>query len=121
MTSRPTSLAVVVQALIVLAVSPRGMATSAEIADGVDVHAVEIRRLLGLLRAEGIVESRRGPRGGWAIARDPATISLGRLYRIMAGEPEVVSPMVLDDALARARAAYARELDGVVFTDLIQG
>lgn len=109
------------QALLVLAESPRGMATSAEIADRVDVHAVEIRRLLGLLRGEGIVESRRGPRGGWAIARDPATISLGRLHRIVAGEPDVVTPMALDEALERARAAYARELDGVVLTELIQG
>ena len=54
----------VAQALIFLAGAPRGMATSTEIADILDVHPVAVRRLLGVLRAEGIVESRSGPKGG---------------------------------------------------------
>lgn len=47
---------------MVLAEAPRGMATSTEIAGELGVHPVEVRRLLGVLRPEGIVESRRGPR-----------------------------------------------------------
>lgn len=116
---RSGELPAVVRALLVLADSPRGMATSAEVAERVDVHAVEVRRLLGTLRAEGIVESRRGPRGGWAIARDPGTISLGRLHRLVVGDADVISPAALDEALQRADEAYVAELDRVVLSDLI--
>ncbi|MGH2444555.1 MAG: Rrf2 family transcriptional regulator [Candidatus Limnocylindria bacterium] len=80
-TNRGSRLAVVAQALIVLAEAPRGMATSSEIADHLEVHPVVVRRLLATLRSEGIAESRSGPTGGWAIARDPATITLGALHR----------------------------------------
>jgi DNA-binding IscR family transcriptional regulator len=90
-------LVLVTQALIFLADAPRGMATSTEIADVLDVHPVAVRRLLGVLRAEGIVESRSGPKGGWAIVRDPARISLAAVHRALAGEePDVVSPAALD-------------------------
>jgi Rrf2 family protein len=106
------------RALLLLAEAPRGMATSAEIADQLDVHAVEVRRLLGVLRAEGIVESRRGPRGGWAIAHGPATISLGRIYRLTTDEADVISPAALDEVLQNAEAAYLAKLDGVTLSDL---
>ncbi len=117
-TNRGAAFATVVRALLILADAPRGMATSAEIADQLDVHAVEVRRLLGELRAEGIVESRRGPRGGWAIARDPARIQLGRLHRLLTGEPDVATPAALDEALQRAEAAYVAELDRLTLADL---
>lgn len=118
-TNRQSRLAVVAQALVILAEAPRGMATSAEIADLLDVHPVVVRRLLAVLRAEGIVESRSGPKGGWAIARDPATITLGRVSRVLAGEPEVVTPAVLDEALIRAEAAHAASLDEVTLASLM--
>jgi Rrf2 family protein len=108
----------VVRALLLLAEAPRGMATSAEIADQLDVHAVEVRRLLGALRVEGIVESRRGPRGGWAIAHDPSAISLGRIHRLMTAERDVISPAALDEVLQGAEAAYLAKLDGVTLSDL---
>jgi DNA-binding IscR family transcriptional regulator len=94
------------------------MATSAEIADQLDLNPVVIRRLLGALRSEGIVESRSGPKGGWAIARDPSTITLGKIHRILAGDTDVVSPAALDEALVTAEEAFAKELDAVTLADL---
>ena len=94
------------------------MATSTEIAERLDLNPVVIRRLLGVLRAEGIVESRSGPKGGWAIGRDPSTITLGRIHRILAGDPEVVTPAALDEALVSADEAYANKLDAVTLADL---
>lgn len=117
-TNRSNRLAVVAQALVFLAEAPRGMATSTEIADALDLNPVVIRRLLGVLRAEGIVESRSGPKGGWAVARDPSTITLGRIHRILASDPEVVTPAALDEALLAASEAYAMELDTVTLADL---
>jgi Rrf2 family protein len=117
-TNRSNRLAAVAQALVFLADAPRGMATSTEIAEQLDLNPVVIRRLLGVLRAEGIVESRSGPKGGWAIGRDPATITLGRIHRILAGDPEVVTPAALDEALVGAEEAYAKKLDAVTLADL---
>ena len=107
------------QALVILAEAPRGIATSAEIAELLDVHPVVLRRLLGVLRIDGILEARSGPKGGWAIARDPATISLGRVYRALSGKLEVVTPAGLDEALARAEEAYAATLDEVTLESLM--
>jgi DNA-binding IscR family transcriptional regulator len=118
-TNRQSRLAVVAQALIVIAEAPRGMATSAEIADLLDVHAVVLRRLFAVLRGEGIVESRSGPKGGWAIASDPANIRLGRIAGILAGEPDPVTPAALDEALIRADEAYAASLDEVTLASLM--
>ena len=94
------------------------MATSTEIADQLDLNPVVIRRLLGVLRSEGIVESRSGPKGGWAIARDSSTIMLGRIHRILAGEPKVFTPAALDEALLAAEEAYVRQLDAVTLADV---
>jgi DNA-binding IscR family transcriptional regulator len=117
-TNRSNRLAVIAQALVFLTDAPRGMATSTEIADQLDLNPVVVRRLLGVLRSEGIVESRSGPKGGWAIARDPSKITLGRLHRILAGDPEVVSPAALDDVLVAAEEIYAKQLDTVSLADL---
>ena len=108
----------IAQALVFLAETPRGMATSTEIADQLDLNPVVVRRLLGVLRSEGVVESRSGPKGGWAIARDPSKITLGSIHRLLARDPEVVSPAALDEVLLRAEEAYAKELDAVTLADV---
>lgn len=118
-TNRGGRLSVVAQALIVLAEAPRGMATSSEIAGVLEVHPVVVRRLLAVLRSEGVVESRSGPTGGWAIARDPATITLGQVYRMLESDPEVVTPAALDEALVLAERAYAERLDAVSIAALM--
>ncbi len=118
-TNRGNRLAVVAQALIMLAEAPRGMATSGEIADVLEVHPVVVRRLLAVLRSEGVVELRSGPKGGWAIARDPATITLGQIHRMLAADPEVVTPAALDEVLISAEEAYAERLDDVSVASLV--
>ena len=118
-TNRRSRLALVAEALVLLAEGPRGIATSTELGDQLDAHPVVLRRLLGLLRSEGIVESRTGPKGGWAIARDPATITLGRVSRVLEGGPEVVTPAGLDEALVRAEEAFAASLDEVTVASLM--
>lgn len=96
-------MAAAVRALSVLATSPRGMATSAEIADAIGSHPVVVRRLLGSLRSSGLVESRSGPRGGWAIAKDPATILLGDVHRALTDEADAPAS-ALDELLTAADA-----------------
>ena len=106
-----------IRALLVLVHAPRGMATSAEVADAIDSHPVVVRRLLGSLRWSGLVESRSGPRGGWAIAKDPATIRVGDVYRAMPAD-DAPSGSRLDKVLIAAEQAYVEQLDKVTLEDL---
>jgi len=120
-TNRGDRLAIVVQALIVLATAPRGMATSNELADEIGAHPVVLRTLLGRLRVDGIVESRSGPKGGWAIARDPERITLGTIHRALAPSADSAPSGRLGDALGRARDAHLTELDKTTLAMLLDG
>src|SRR5688572_29630107 len=94
-------LATAVRALVVLVRAERGMATSAEVAESIGSHPVVVRRLLGSLRWSGLVESKSGPTGGWAIAKDPSTIRIGDLARAVSNE-EASPTSTLDELLASA-------------------
>ncbi|HUF06992.1 MAG TPA: Rrf2 family transcriptional regulator [Candidatus Binatia bacterium] len=111
--------ALAIQALILLAEAPRGMATSRELAEVIDAHPVVLRRLLGGLRSHGFVEARTGPKGGWAVARDPARITLAGIYRALSAQAEVLSPAALDDTLVRAEEAYVAVLEEVTVSSLM--
>ena len=96
---------------------PRGMASSAELADALGTHAVVIRRLLGSLRSSGIVESRSGRGGGWAIARDPARVRLSDIQEALAkagSQPQ----SALDKVLASADAACLARLAEFSLADI---
>jgi Rrf2 family protein len=111
---------VVVRALLFLAAAERGMATSAEIGEALGTHPVVVRRLLGMLRATGMVEARRGTHGGWALGRDPRTIRLGDVQRAMAAPRKTTNDGV-DAALRRAEEAQLAELDRMTLADLLEG
>lgn len=71
------------------------------------------------LKRAGIVGSKRGPQGGYSLARKPADIRLGDVVRVLEG------PIVLGergDAAARRRASEAsvdaRRVTEAVFRDL---
>ena len=96
------------------------MASSAELAAALGTHAVVIRRLLGSLRSSGIVESRSGRGGGWAIARDPAQVRLSDIYGAFASarsQPQ----SALDRALDSADAAYLARLSEFSLADISGG
>ncbi|MFI6085783.1 Rrf2 family transcriptional regulator [Streptomyces sp. NPDC051217] len=63
------------------------VATSAQIATSVNTNPVVIRRLLGLLRDAGLVESRRGARAGWRLGRDLEAITLLDVYEAVEPSP----------------------------------
>jgi Rrf2 family protein len=50
--------------------------TSEQIAGSVNTNPVVIRRLLGLFREAGFVESKTGVGGGWVLVVDPKRITL---------------------------------------------
>ena len=78
--------------------------------------------MLAPMRAAGLVEARRGLGGGWAIARDPAKLRVGDLYRTLRdlATPAIRPAGPLTDALAAAEAAYLAELDRVTLEQVIE-
>ncbi len=44
-----------------------------------------LENILNELRPTGLIESRRGVQGGYLLARDPATISVGEVIRLVEG------------------------------------
>lgn len=65
----------------------RHLVTSEQIAHSVNTNPVFLRRILGLLREAGVVESQRGANAGWRLAREPDKITLADAYAAVADEP----------------------------------
>jgi len=76
---RSTRFSVAIHALAHLVDAP-GPLTSEQLASCIGTNPVVVRRTLAGLRESGLVTSARGAGGGWALARDPARISLRDIY-----------------------------------------
>ena len=107
--------------------------TSEVLAAHCQTHPVVVRRSLAGLREAGIVASLKGHRGGWTIARPPATISLREVYAVLGERGDLVpgpqpSPHgclieaaigdALDGFYAEAEALLLRRLDEIKVADL---
>lgn len=75
---------IAVHSLVLLAYLPERMASSETIADNVQTNPARVRKVMGVLRKGGFVETREGTRGGYRLAIDPAAVTLGDIYRVMA-------------------------------------
>ena len=63
-----------------MAGDPERMRTSAEIAAHNGTNPVVVRRVLGMLRKAGLLESEKGHSGGWRLAKPPNSITLADVY-----------------------------------------
>jgi Rrf2 family protein len=81
--TRPTNTQFAVAAHVLLLIVDAGdrPVSSERMAGSVQASPVYLRRVLGRLRAGGLVTSRPGPHGGWQLTRDPAAISFGDVWR----------------------------------------
>ena len=57
-----------------------------EIARNEDLPLAYLEQLVGELRRAGLVEGTRGVHGGYRLARPPAEITVGDVYRVLEGE-----------------------------------
>ncbi len=73
------------RALATLALNAPGQLPAARIALEAGVPAKFLETILVDLRKAGLVESRRGVRGGHCLTRDAASITLGEVVRIVDG------------------------------------
>jgi Rrf2 family protein len=64
--------------------------TSEALAGSAGVNPVHVRRVLGRMRATGLVTSKPGPSGGWQLAADPRTTTLADVWRAIQGETDIL-------------------------------
>src|SRR5690554_5094649 len=101
-----TRLTVALHILTLLAAEQGRPLTSAYIAGSVNTNPVVIRRLLGLLRRQGLVSSRPGTRGGWALSRHPDAITVLDVRRTL----NEASPFPMHSQLPSAACPVGRHI-----------
>ena len=67
-----------------------GPMSIAAMAKASSVPPAYLEQLIGPLRRAGLVESKRGARGGYQLSRSPELVRVGEVYRVMEGP---VAPM----------------------------
>jgi Rrf2 family cysteine metabolism transcriptional repressor len=94
-----------------------------------------LEQILLILKRAGYVRSRRGAGGGWRLARDPGTISLAEIIRLLDGalapvesvsryfyEPTPISRnQALLAVFREIRDFVSEKLEATTFADLIAG
>ena len=70
--------------------------SSEEISEATGVHRPYLVRILAALSAKGVVKSKKGIGGGYALARKPALISLCEVVRAVDGPVAPLSQRVQD-------------------------
>jgi Rrf2 family protein len=124
-----SKLSVGIHILTIFALKSGEALTSEFIACSVNTNAVVIRRLLGLLRAAGIVDSKSGVGGGWSLLVDPEQITLldilravepqSELFALHRSEPNPECPCglhiqsVLTDVYDKVQDGMTRQLAGI--------
>jgi len=63
-------------------------AQAKDIADRQDIPLRYLEQIFQDLRKAGLVESKRGPRGGYTLRRDPSELTLGAVVRALQGPIE---------------------------------
>jgi Rrf2 family protein len=84
--------------------APDGSAAQAkEVAKRQRIPLRYLEQIFQDLKKAGLVESKRGPRGGYTLRRDPGEIRLGDIVRALQGPIE--SMIVVDDDVPRGKGA----------------
>jgi Rrf2 family protein len=106
-----TQFSVAVHLLTLLAGEPGTMVDSATLAVSPATNPVHVRRILGRLRAVGLVRSQPGTRGGWSLARPAAEIDLARVWTAVNGDDPVLGVHIPDPDCPIGRVVRGRLLD----------
>ncbi len=107
---------------------------SADIAEVCNASGNHLAQVINQLQVNGFVATQRGRNGGLQLARAPADISIGAVFRLFeSGVPfaecfaaqgntcPLVSDCRLRSYIARAVEAFYHELDLVTLEDLVRG
>jgi Rrf2 family protein len=104
-----------------------------QIAEEEGISLQYLEQIFGELRRAGLVDSERGARGGYRLARDPASITVGDVVRTLEGPIAPVDCLAGAEECARAEGCLTREawhrlqqsmtaaLDGITLAYLCRG
>ena len=109
-----------------------GPVSLSEIAAAQEVSLSYLEQVIRPLRRAGLLTSTRGASGGYALARPPATITIGDVIRVLGGAivpircvtDQTCSPCSLEDRCATrsvweiVRDRLTETLDGITLADL---
>jgi Rrf2 family protein len=134
--ARPTNtqFALAVHMLTLLGGSPDEVLSSELLASSAGSNPVHVRRVLGRLRAAGLVGSRPGVGGGWQLGGSSSAVTLADVWRAVQGHDPVLglhgaSPNCtvgqrIQDALVavdrRAAGAVEAELASITVCELVR-
>src|SRR5207247_8219882 len=123
-----------VRAAVELAAAADDWPVKAErIAEAQDIPVPFLENILGQLRQAGIVDSRRGPEGGFLLARAPEEISIADVIRAIDGplagvggrRPETLeyegTAVPLRDVWVAVRASLRAILERTTLADVARG
>lgn len=85
-----SSFALALHCLLLLAHYSDTMLTSSRLAYFTSVHAVRVRKILGLLKQEGYIDAKEGKNGGFFINCDIEKVHLDEIYRLT--QKDVLNP-----------------------------
>jgi Rrf2 family nitric oxide-sensitive transcriptional repressor len=119
------------RALMVLAAAPDGtLLTTQNVADAVGTPYNHVSKAMAKLRGLGLIEVERGRAGGSRLSAAGSRATVGQLLRQLdtrsdaadcvgpSGNCPLIDECRLRTAMARAREAFYRELDGVIVAEL---
>jgi Rrf2 family protein len=121
------------RALLTLAATETGTATGQVLAAEQQLPQKFLEAILADLRRAGLIRTRRGPEGGYTLARPPAEVTVGEVVRAVDGPLAVVrgerpelavyggAAEHLQDLWVALRAAVRAVLDEVTIAQLLAG
>ena len=88
----------------------RGPVLLRRIATAEHLPARYLEQILGVLKGAGLIRAVRGPRGGYELAREPESISMGEIVRTLEGDLGLVECINNPDACAEREGCLTRAL-----------
>ncbi|MDX6744979.1 Rrf2 family transcriptional regulator [Actinocorallia sp. A-T 12471] len=85
-----TRFSVAVHLATLLADRPGELVDSGELAISPATNPAHVRRVLGRLRAAGLVHSVSGPKGGWALSHPPESLTLADIWTAINADDPVL-------------------------------
>ena len=74
---------------------PRRLVPLSKIASSYHLSPFFLKRIARALKRAKLIKSKEGANGGYALARHPKTVSLGKILQVFAG-PQILSPGCLN-------------------------
>jgi Rrf2 family protein len=96
-----------IQSLAYLSAQNR-QCTLADIVRHEHIPEVYLEKILQKLRKNGIVASKKGFRGGYALAQDPKSITLAQIFAILEG-PTVTAPCLQNKRCQQKASCHTRQ------------